>query len=410
MQHAFDAVVVGAGQAGLATSRALRERGVQHVVLERDEIGATWRRQRWRSFRLNGPASFSALPGLSVPGDSGAFGTAGDFVRYLETYRDTFELPVRTGVHITTTQRSADGGFLLRAADGATFSTRHVVLATGGLNVGRVPAMAAGLSSRITQLHSTDYADAAGLPPGAVLVVGGAQTGCQIAEDLLDAGRQVFMATSRVPRAPRRYRGRDIFDWLHDARFFEQRIADLPDPSAAALPQPQITGAAGARTTSYQHLARAGVRLFGRLESVEGTTARFAGDLHEHVRFADETSRRIRTVVDEYIAGSGAHAAASEDDPAEFDAGTLLEPAAPAEVDLAAHGVSTVIWCTGLTGDFRWLPPEALDARGQPRHVDGIGAIPRTYVVGLPWLSRRGSGIIPYVGADAERVADAIAR
>ena len=223
MRESFDAVVVGGGQAGLATSRALLRREVTHVVLERSSVGATWRSQRWQSFRLNGPASFSALPGLAFPGDPEAFGSARDFVRYLELYRKTLDLPVRTGVCVTGVGRSTGGGFTVHSADGKELSTGHVVAATGGLNVARMPTMSSALSSAIAQLHSVDYKHHSILPPGAVLVVGGGQTGCQIAEDLLEGGRRILMATSRAPRIPRRYRGRDIFDWLKLAGYFDER-------------------------------------------------------------------------------------------------------------------------------------------------------------------------------------------
>lgn len=407
MFESLDVVVVGAGQAGLALSHALSRRAIDHVIVERGRVGETWRTQRWRSFRLNGPAARSALPGLALPGDPGAFVTAQELVDYFEAYRTAFSLPVREHTTITGCNQQQDGGFILRMNEGQTLGARHVVAAAGELNVPSVPECASAVPTRVTQLHSAEYVDAEALPPGGVLLVGGAQTGCQIAEDLIDAGRPVWIATSRVPRVPRRYRGRDIFDWLTLAGYYDERTDSVPNDQRR-VPNPQITGVAGGHSVSYHQLARKGVRLLGRLEGFSGAIAHFAADRQDHVRFADEMSRRIKAQIDAYIERSGLAAPdATPDHADDTDPSTLVSFPATA-IDVEANGIACVIWCTGLHGDLSWLPPAALDARGQPRHRDGIGALRGTYFVGFPWLSCRGSGILLGVGADAEHVAATI--
>lgn len=405
MRKSLTAVVVGAGSAGLATSRALRARGIDHVVMERGRVGETWRTQRWDSFRLNTPAWANGLAGLPFPGDPDAFGTAADLVGYLEAYVRAGSLPVRERVSVTAIRPTADA-FEVDAGD-ASYSVAHVVVASGIQNRPHIPALAAGLDPSVVQLHSAAYTRPDALPAGRVLVVGGAQTGCQLAEDLLRAGREVLLATGRAPRVRRRYRGRDIFDWLRRSSFFAQRADALPDPAMLSIPQPQVSGVDGGRTVSYQDLARHGVPLLGRLEALRGADAQFAGDLRDNLRFADDGSARILAMLDAFIDREGIEAPPAEPDLIDLPAAYDAFSDAPCTLDLRAEGVTSVIWCTGFRGDFGWLPAAALQD-GVPKHHDGIGDLEGLYFVGFPWLQRRDSGIVLGVSADAERIADAI--
>lgn len=406
MDDQLQAIVIGGGHAGLAVSHELRERGIAHAVFERGRIGESWRSQRWKSFRLNTPGWANTLPGMPFPGDDDGFGGADEVARYLEAYCTAFALPVRTGVAVTAV-RSEGSGFVLEA-DGGPFATQHVVIASGMQNVPRIPTMAAQLSPAIAQMHGAEYRHAGTLPDGRVLVVGAAQSGCQIVEDLLDAGREVLMATGRVTRVPRRYRGHDIVEWLVRSGFWAQRPSDLPDPAMRSLPQPQISGVGGGHTISYQHLARRGVHLLGHLSALDGTRATFDGDLREHVRAADESRARALAMIDAYIAREGITAPPPEMDPADEPARYEEFSDEPTTCDLAAEGVTSVVWCTGFGGDFNWLPRGAtLD--GAPLHREGIGDLLGLYFVGLPWLARRDSGVIHGTGADATRIASAIA-
>jgi len=256
-----DCVVIGAGPAGLATSAALTARGVDHVVLERGRAGHTWRTQRWDGLRLNNPGWMNPMLGEQPPH---SYLTAAEVVERLE--RLAARTPLREHTAVTALSRR-NSGWVLHTSDGPV-PARTVVVATGGENVPRIPAQARQLPARITQLHSADYRRPDGLPPGPVLVVGSAQSGYQIAEELLDAGRPVVVATSGVGRAPARHRGRDTLELLVEAGFFDQSPDDLPDPSVVHAPQPLL--APGGRSASLQTLARAGATLVGHLVAVDG--------------------------------------------------------------------------------------------------------------------------------------------
>ena len=374
-------------------------------MLERARLGEAWRSQRWRTFRLNTPSWANGLPGRPFPGDPDAFESPEALVAYFEDYVRTFDLPVRTGVEVSASRRE-DGRTVL-ATSGGEVAAPHIVYAAGDQNRPVIPALATDLPPSVTQLHSAGYVAPDALPPGAVLVVGGGQTGCQIAEDLVEAGRHVFMSTSRVPRVPRRYRGRDIVAWFVDSGFFAARPADLPDPAMMRMRQPQISGVDGGRTVSYGRLAEEGVTLLGHLAAVEGATLHFDGNLPEHLNFADTMSAQLTGRVDAYIERNGIVAPPAEADPLEAT-GYVPSTAAPLRLDLAAEGITSVIWCTGVGGDYSWLSPDALDAAGKPSHTEGVSAVDGLYFVGLTWLSRRDSGILHGVGADAEHVATVI--
>jgi putative flavoprotein involved in K+ transport len=403
MVRTVDTVVVGAGHAGLATSYALRRRAVDHVVLERGRIGETWLSKRWDAFRLNTPGWMNRLYGMPEPADPHAFPTAAEFVASLERYVREHSLPVETGVEIAAAERSP-AGWLVRTAD-RTLVARNLVAASGGLNTPKVPAVAAAVRGT-EQLHVADYRRPEALPPGAVLVVGGAQSGAQVTEDLLEHGRRTFLATSAVGRNPRVYRAHDRAWWAVQMGQFDERVEHVPAEKRAAA-QPLVSGTRGGHTLSYQQLARDGAVLLGRLEAADGRRLRFADDLAANTAFADAASASSKRAVDAFVARHGIDAPPPEPDRAD-------EPAAayengPTELDLKAEGIATVVWATGFTGSFGWLPPSALDADGQPLHRQGVSPLPGLYFVGLPWLTRRKSGVVYGAGDDAERVAELVA-
>jgi putative flavoprotein involved in K+ transport len=226
-----DCVVVGAGPAGLAVSAALTDRGVEHLVLERARPGESWRTQRWDSFRLNTPGWMNRLLGEQP---HGAYATAAEVVRRLEDL--AAGCPLRGGVAVSRLA-PGDDGYTLSTTDGE-IATRTVVVATGAENRPRVPAVARALPGRVAQCHAADYRAPGLLPDGAVLVVGSAQSGCQVVEDLLAGGRRVVLATSPVGRVPTPYRGRPTIEWLAEAGFFDQRPQDVPDPAMLRAPNP----------------------------------------------------------------------------------------------------------------------------------------------------------------------------
>jgi putative flavoprotein involved in K+ transport len=401
----LDAVVIGAGHAGLAVSRRLADAGIEHVVLERGEIGETWRAQRWDSFQLNTPNAMIRLPGGPEHARPEGFLGRDAWIAELEAYARTGSLPVRTHANVTAVTQDGNDDFVVTIGSEDTVHTRSVVVASGIANTQKVPRAAAEIDRRVEVLTTGTYRRPSQLARGAVLVVGSAQSGCQIAEDLLDAGREVYLATGTVGRAARRLRGRDTLTWLSESGWMAQRPQDLQDPAMMRAAQPQISGV-GPRghTVSLQLLARRGVTLLGHFESADGTRLRFSDDLAQHVRSGDEGSAKFRQHVDEYIARCGIDAPASDPDPAD-------EPAdaesfrAPTELDIAKSGVSAVVFSTGFGTDYSWLRLPIVGADGSIAHREGRTAVDGVWFVGLLWMRMRRSAIIAGAMDDSAHVA-----
>jgi putative flavoprotein involved in K+ transport len=391
----IDCAVVGAGPAGLAASVALADRGVDHVILERGRVAETWRTQRWSSFRLNTAGWMNGLLG-EQPRD--AYATGQEVIGRLE--RLAAGRPVREGFRVERLAPTGQG-YALRAG-GEEVLARTVVVATGDQNLARVPALARRLPDRVAQYHTADYRGPEQLPDGAVLVVGSAQSGCQIVEDLLTSGgRRVVLATSPVGRVPFRHRGRETMEWLVEMGFFDQRPRDLPDPSVMAAAQPLI---APGRGLSLQSLARAGVTLVGRPVAVDGERVAFDASVAANLAAGDAFAARARAMVDETIRRRGLDAPPAEPD--EHDAPVDLDP--PSSLDLRAEDIGSVVWCTGFGGDFSWLGPDLVDGDGQPRREDAAAPAPGIWYLGLKWLVSRRSGILFGFPGDAALVADTV--
>jgi putative flavoprotein involved in K+ transport len=392
----LDCIVIGAGPAGLATSVALTRHGVEHVVLERGRVGQTWRTQRWDSLRLNNPGWMNPMLGPQPPD---TYLSAAEVARRLERLAE--HCPVRESVDVTRL-RHRRGAWQI-CTGGGELRARTVVVATGGENVPRLPALASRVPARVVQCHAANYRTPADLPGDGVLVVGSAQSGYQIAEELLTAGRRVVVATSAVGRAPAWHRGRATVEWLAELGFFEQRTKDLTDRSVVDARQPLL--APGGRDASLQSLARAGVALVGRLTTVDGEQICCDGSVGANVEFANAFAHRIRKTIDDAIVASGLDAPPAEpDDDAEF-----AQRCPPRALHLRGDGIDSVLWCTGYTGDFSWLDPALLDVAGRPVRDGAAGAAPGVWYVGLRWLTRRGSGNFIGFPADAADVAGAVA-
>lgn len=420
-----EAVVVGAGQAGLAVSWHLRRAGVEHLVLERGRVGESWRSQRWDSFTLNTPTWMNGLPGdeeadLGAPLD-GFMATDG-WVARLDAYAARWELPIHEGVSVTAVEPVAGAGRWLVHVERAVgvgragastdlIEARSVVVASGIQNVPRIPAAAAELPPSVAQLHSLDYRRPADLPPGALLVVGSGQTGGQIVEDLLAAGRPVYLSPSRVPRVPRRHRGRDCLEWLVRAGFLEVAVEALPDPAMRFDRQPIISGLGRyGHTVSLQWLASRGAVLVGRIRAVEGGALLLDDTVADCIRFGDERSAEASRQMDAGIQRAGLPLPPLEDDPADEPHPDPDSVHSPERLDLATAGIGTVVWATGVGGSFDWLPAGLLDAAGEPIHDRGVAPVPGLFYLGFPWLTRRGSGVIHGVDADAALIAGHITR
>jgi putative flavoprotein involved in K+ transport len=338
------------------------------------------------------------LPGDRYDGNDpeGAM-TRDEFVAMLEDYATRHSLPVQVGESVIEVTPDAANGFFIRTSE-RSLGARNVVVASGSLNRPKRPAVSQQISPDISQIDASSYRSAAALEPGAVLVVGSGQSGGQIAKDLADAGREVFLATSRLGRLPQRYRGRHLALWVVEGGLLEQRREEFVLPSGA-VPARGLQGAL--ETLSLQSLSAQGVTLLGRLERAEGMVVDFSDDVTENIRFADEASATLRGRVDDYIARAGIKAPEAIDDPAEVVAAKLPSPPI-ASLDLGASGIGTIVWCTGFDGDFSWLKvPGSTGADQQPHHVNGIGVASGLYFPGLDFASTRKSGTVLAASQDA---------
>jgi putative flavoprotein involved in K+ transport len=391
-------VIVGAGPAGLAVSTGLARLGFPHLVLERGRIGWSWRTQRWDSFRLNTPRWANHVLGKSLAGGRETFASAASVVAALE--RSARRLPVAEGVEVFSARRTGPG-WRLDTTRGP-ISADAVVVASGFQNVPRIPSYAADLPEEVRQLHVADYRSPDALGDG-VLVVGGGQSGLQIAEDLVEAGRRVYLATSRVGRIPRRFGGRDAFEWLRDSGQLDIP-RDQADPTMVGATPPQVSGAHGGRTVSYQALASRGVTLLGRAAGWKGGRLELAADLGDNVRFADAFSSLFRAAwAKRAHLLAGGRNVAGESDAADEAAPHLYDARGPASLDFAAAKITTVIWATGFGPSIGWLPSDAVDGRRRPQ-------LPGLYVMGAPWLTHRSSASLYGMRTDADLVVGALAR
>ncbi|GAQ51314.1 MSMEG_0569 family flavin-dependent oxidoreductase [Streptomyces acidiscabies] len=393
--------VIGGGQAGLSVSHALRQRGVEHVVIEAKRVGHEWRERRWDSFCLVTPNWQCRLPGFPYQGDDpDGFMARDEIVRYLEDYVAFFRPPLVEGVSVTRLRRAPQGTYELTTTDG-DFTADQVVVATGPYHTPSVPAQAQRLPDGIAQVHSSGYRSPEQLPEGAVLVVGTGQSGCQIAEDLHLAGRQVHLAVGGAPRVARSYRGRDCVAWLDEMGHYGRSIDEFDDADAVRMRvNHYVTGRDGGRDIDLRAFARDGMRLYGRLTAVSGEHLEFADDLKANLDHADAVADGIKDAIDAHITARGTDA------PDEARYVPVWEPAEqPRALDLAEAGITSVVWSTGFRRDHRWIEVPVFDGRGYPMHWRGVTNVPGLYFLGLPWQYSWGSGRFEAVGRDAEFLA-----
>ncbi len=401
MTETIHTLVIGGGQAGVATSAHLAKQGVPHLVLERARIAERWRSERWDNLVANGPAWHDRFPEAEFEGiDPNAFAGKEAVAAYFQRFAQARNLPIRTQVEVTRLERG-EPGFKATTSAGV-FEARNVVVATGPFQIPVIPTVIA--DPAITQLHSNAYKNPAALPDGAVLVVGAGSSGAQIAEELVRSGRRVFLSVGPHDRPPRRYRGQDFVWWLGKLGKWDMK-APTPGTEHVTI---AVSGAYGGHTMDFRRLAGLGVTLLGRAGDYRDGTLHFAEDLATNIANGD---RNYLSVLDEADAYAAAHGL---DLPADPEArrllplpGSVTDPALT--LDLQRQGVSTVIWATGFKLDFSWIDLDIFRADGRPRHQDGVTEVPGLYFVGLPWLSCRGSAFIWGAWKDAERLAGLIA-
>ena len=404
MTEYHDVVVIGAGQAGLATSYYLTEAGCDHVVLERDRVGERWRSERWDSFTLVTPNVMSRLPGFPYEGDDpDGFLARDEVVEYLEAFVDRFDPPLRTGVEVLAV-RQHDAGYAVETTD-TTYEAPNVVVATGPFQRPRVPEFGAEFPSSIEQLHTSEYRNPDQLDPGGVLVVGSGQSGTQIATELHESGRDVYLSVGKAAKAPRRYRGKDIVRWMVALGGLEAVVDSLDSPADRFAPNPYVSGKDGGQEIDLLDLAADGLTLLGRAEGTEKGVLIVAGDLEENLRNAYRFYAGMLGQIDDLIETEGIDAPDPEFVPRDPEA---ISVESVRELDLEAANVRTVVWATGFRFDFGWVEPATFDEYGYPVHDRGVTDTPGLYFLGLPWLHTAGSSLLFGIGGDAEHVADDI--
>lgn len=397
----YPVVIIGGGQAGLAMSWSLTQKNIRHLVLERHQLAWAWREQRWDNFCLVTPNWQCKLPGFPYDGDDPhGFMLRDEIIAYVERYARSFDAPLREGVNVLRVEKTQHGFQLLTSA--GVFTAEQVVIAVGNYHRPRLPEIAAQLPENIVQVHSANYKSAQQLPAGEVLVVGSAQSGAQIAEDLHLAGRRVHLCVGSAPRVARFYRGRDVVDWLDDMGHYRLTVDDHPlGEDARRKTNHYVTGRDGGRDIDLRAFALQGMQLYGRLLGYRDGKLLTGDDLQANLDGADATSQKIKDSIDVWIAEQGIDA------PAEARYQPLWQPGdSVTHVDLT--NIAAIIWAVGFHTDFSWIDAPAFNDKGYPRHTRGVSVQPGLYFLGLPWLWTWGSGRFEGVGEDAAWLAEAI--
>lgn len=403
-----DVIVIGAGHSGLAASYFLSQRGIDHVVLERGEVGQSWRTERWDSLRLLTPNRQSRLPGSPYTGDDpDGYMTMTQVVEFLDDYSTTIAAPVRTGVTVTAVRTDGDH-YEVETTAGIWHATA-VIIASGACNLPKIPQIAQRIPAGIDMVVPQRYRNPAQLAPGAVLVVGASASGAQIASELRAAGREVTVAVGEHVRMPRTYRGRDIMWWMERSGKSAETYTEIDDiVRARHLPSPQLMGSDDHADLNLNTLTAQGIQLVGRLAAMNGSVAQFSGSLRNVCQLADLKMRRLLDVFDEWAISTGT---AITLPPVEHFEPTRVPDKPQLTIDLVAAGITSIVWATGYSADYSWLDvPGVLNHKGQLRHDGGIitGA-PGLYCLGLPVLRHRNSTFIFGAEADARAVVAAVA-
>ena len=393
------AVIIGAGQAGLAMSWWLAARSIDHVVLERGEVANTWRTERWPSLTLLTPNWQSRLPGFGYEGDDpDGFRTLPETIAFIERYARLVSPPLTTHCRVTSVRRTVDG-YAVATAQGI-WHCKVVVLATGGFNIAQLPKLSEAVPSGVAQLTTVQYRNPESLEPGGVLVVGAAASGAQLADEIQRSGRPVTLAVGEHVRASRMYRGKDMQWWMDATGLNDERYDEVENLTRArSLSSFQLAGYPDRRNIDLNALTSLGVKLVGRLAGIRDGKAQFSGSLRNMCELADLKLNRLLNRIDEWAAENGVSDAV---DPPHRPEPTRVEASPPLGLDFDRAGISTIIWATGFRPDYSWLDVPVLDRKGNIRHDGGVVTeAPGLYLLGLTFLRRRKSSLIDGVGDDA---------
>ena len=400
-------VVIGAGHAGLAASRCLSERSIDHVVLERGEVANSWRHQRWDSLRLLTPNWQSRLPGFGYDGtDPDGFMATSEVVAFVSRFAIVAGAPVRTQTTVTSVRPLGDGYQVI--TNQGEFRCRRVIVASGACNLASVPALRQALPAAIHSVTALDYRNPGQLPEGGVLIVGASATGVQLAHEIHRSGRPVTLSVGEHVRLPRTYRGRDVLWWMDASGVWNQRYDEIDDLTRARkLPSPQLVGTPERATLDINALSAAGVAIVGRLAAIRDGRALFSGGLRNQFALADLKMHRLLDTFDDW-ALTGVRL--PEVDPPERFEPTRTPASSRLDLDLRSGEIRSIVWATGFRPDYSWLEVPVIDRKGQLRHDGGVVDAPGMYAIGLPVLRRRKSSFIHGAGDDARDLVDHLAR
>jgi putative flavoprotein involved in K+ transport len=397
MRGGVEVAIIGAGQAGLATSWYLSQAKVDHVVLEAGRVAETWRTRRWDSFCLVTPNWSVQLPGATYDGpDPDGFMPLAKLVDYFQAWADSFDAPIVASCQVAALEAD-DGGFVLSLPSGK-LEARSVVVASGAYQKPHRPAGAESIPNDVVQLFAEEYSNPEALPPGAVVIIGSGQTGCQLAEEIHESGRKVFLACGRCIWVPRRLDGHDIFWWLIQSGFMDRGPDKLPSPMARLLGNPQVTGHGDGRDLNFRVLHEMGIELVGRYVGADGSKLRFADDVGASVDFGDARLADLMKFIEDYCTRASVA-------PPRFDMPPPLRIKTRTELDAKKDEVGAVIWTSGYRPDYGWVKFPVVDDMGFPVQTDGRTNIPGLYFMGVHWLRKNKSSILYGVGEDAEVVA-----
>ena len=404
MQH-YPVIVVGGGQAGLSMSYCLKEKEIEHIVFEKNQIGYAWKSKRWDSFCLVTPNWQCTLPGYPYPGsDPHGFMQQDDIVAYIKNYAAQFNPPIKEGVEVLSVRKLDSQGAFEVATSIGDFTADQVVVAAGSYHHPKIPALSQRLPEDIVQIHSSEYKNPESLSENAVLVIGTGQSGCQIAEDLHLAGKQVHLCVGGAPRSPRLYRGKDVVDWLDQMGYYDLPIDEHPQKEKVrSNANHYVTGRDGGREIDLRRFALEGMWLYGRLKAVQDRQLEFQDDLKQNLDHADAVAESIKTTIDRFIEKNQIEA------PVEPPYRTVWEPEeTTSALDANVANIGTVIWCTGYQSDFSWVEIAVFDDKGYPSHERGVTPNWGLYFLGLPWLYTWGSGRFSGIARDAVFLGDYI--
>ncbi|HEX5149958.1 MAG TPA: NAD(P)/FAD-dependent oxidoreductase [Parafilimonas sp.] len=405
----LDVIVVGGGQAGLSISYYLKNAGLNYIVFERGKIGESWRSQRWNSFKMNSINRLNVLPGGQLNGcDPDAFSTSQEYIASLEQYVSNFQLPIMENSQVLAVEKPSEFFKVTVTQYGSLdeYYSKQIIIASGIQNEKNIPSFANKISADIKQLHTSEYRNPAQLPDGAVLVVGSAQSGVQIAEDLIESGKKVYLSTSMVGRVPGTYRGADIMSWLLRVGFFDLKTEDVRDPMEFNMRAPQHSP----HTISLQDLAGKGATILGKMESGNGKIVFFQPNARQNVQFADMISQKVKEMIDGFIEQKGLIVPPPAKDKADVPDPGGLCASSFTELNLKESNITTIIWTTGFCGNFSYIKLPVFGENGNPKHKNGISEVDGLYFLGFGWLRSRKSFLIHGLTEDAgfifEKVRD----